>query len=241
MRDKTGAGYGSWMWLVCWALVFGGAWLDDHFRNHWFALVSVLGCVGCFYVRTLEIRHENEKRINVSKYVRMCKCGHELIEHEPGGCLFCDCPGDLEGRLRSLEAANRDLCRELAEVRHQRDYAEQFKAAIWAVTTPCEPDTCILTLKEMGATEAKDRLAPAFLAGAKWWEFESTGATMWQSDQQAVFAEALKRYPFLSLTELVLKRERDELAARLEIALKALRAAQANSRLDSPAQWTVPD
>lgn len=55
--------------------------------------------------------------------------------------------------------------------------------------------------------EAKDRLCHAFLAGAKWWEWEKTNATMWQSDQNEVFAEALNRYPFLSLLERGLRRE----------------------------------
>ncbi len=35
----------------------------------------------------------------------------------------------------------------------------------------------------------------AFLAGAKWWEFHSTGGTMWQSDQKEVWAKACERYP----------------------------------------------
>ncbi len=35
----------------------------------------------------------------------------------------------------------------------------------------------------------------AFVAGAKWQEYEDTGATMWQSDQSRAEAEALRRYP----------------------------------------------
>jgi len=35
----------------------------------------------------------------------------------------------------------------------------------------------------------------AFVAGAKWWEFHSTGATMWQSDVTIAEIEANKRYP----------------------------------------------
>ena len=38
-------------------------------------------------------------------------------------------------------------------------------------------------------------LVEAFLAGAKWWEYESTGATMWGSGQGRVLEEALRRYP----------------------------------------------
>jgi len=33
-----------------------------------------------------------------------------------------------------------------------------------------------------------------FVAGAKWWEFHKTGATMWQSDQRLAEAEASQRY-----------------------------------------------
>ncbi len=35
-------------------------------------------------------------------------------------------------------------------------------------------------------------LCQAFLQGAKFWEFEKTGATMWQSDQFAAFKEAIR-------------------------------------------------
>lgn len=34
----------------------------------------------------------------------------------------------------------------------------------------------------------------AFVAGAQWWEWESRGATMWQSDRNKAEAEATKRY-----------------------------------------------
>lgn len=34
----------------------------------------------------------------------------------------------------------------------------------------------------------------AFLQGAKWWEFKSRGATMWQEDQNDARAEAERRY-----------------------------------------------
>lgn len=35
-----------------------------------------------------------------------------------------------------------------------------------------------------------DAFVRAFVAGAKWWEFEKTGATMWQSDQDRAAAAA---------------------------------------------------
>lgn len=37
-------------------------------------------------------------------------------------------------------------------------------------------------------------LRRAFVAGAKWWEFRSTGATMWSSDRADCEAEAERRY-----------------------------------------------
>jgi hypothetical protein len=42
---------------------------------------------------------------------------------------------------------------------------------------------------------AQTDLRLAFLSGAKWWEHYKTKATMWQSDQNLVWEEALKRYP----------------------------------------------
>src|ERR1700733_9945292 len=55
------------------------------------------------------------------------------------------------------------LNRQLAEARSQRDLAQQFQAAIWKVTNPGEPEQCIKALKELGAQEAMDRCAMAFL------------------------------------------------------------------------------
>jgi hypothetical protein len=39
-----------------------------------------------------------------------------------------------------------------------------------------------------------DELRLAFMHGAKWWEFHSTGGTMWQSDQKLVAEAAERRY-----------------------------------------------
>lgn len=44
---------------------------------------------------------------------------------------------------------------------------------------------------EIGA----DTLRGAFVAGAKWWEWESTKGTMWASDRDKAWAEAENRYP----------------------------------------------
>lgn len=42
---------------------------------------------------------------------------------------------------------------------------------------------------------ARSDIRRAFVEGAKWWEFISTGATMWQSDRNRAEKEASKRYP----------------------------------------------
>jgi hypothetical protein len=62
-------------------------------------------------------------------------------------------------------------------------------------------------VKNTGTTERGDKLLDtvlrsdfdaaireAFCDGARWWEFESTGATMWNGDQQKAYAAADARY-----------------------------------------------
>ena len=44
-------------------------------------------------------------------------------------------------------------------------------------------------------TWPEDDIRRAFVAGAKWWEYHSTGATMWQSDRNLAEEEAERRYP----------------------------------------------
>jgi hypothetical protein len=50
------------------------------------------------------------------------------------------------------------------------------------------------------ARSAEDGLREAFVKGAKWWEFESTKGTMWNSDQHKAWDEAKRRYPDAALT-----------------------------------------
>lgn len=40
----------------------------------------------------------------------------------------------------------------------------------------------------------EDSLQRAFVEGAKWWEFQKTGATMWQEDQGKAEQAAIDRY-----------------------------------------------
>lgn len=62
----------------------------------------------------------------------------------------------------------------------------------------------------------------AFVAGAKWWEFESTGGTMWPSDQAKVCAEAEKQWPYMESFQLnVARSEAQALREALEAVLKS--------------------
>lgn len=47
--------------------------------------------------------------------------------------------------------------------------------------------------KKWRPIESKDALIVAFVQGAKWWEYHSRGATMWQSDQRLAEEEAKRR------------------------------------------------
>jgi hypothetical protein len=49
--------------------------------------------------------------------------------------------------------------------------------------------------------KVSDDVRTAFFKGAKWWEFKSTGGTMWQSDQKLAWEEACKKYPDSALAQ----------------------------------------
>lgn len=42
-------------------------------------------------------------------------------------------------------------------------------------------------------TYTEEELKQAFVQGAKWWEYVSRGATMWQSDQHDAWEEAERK------------------------------------------------
>ena len=46
----------------------------------------------------------------------------------------------------------------------------------------------------MEGTWPENDIRRAFVAGAKWWEYHSTGASMWNSDVDLAEAEAMRRY-----------------------------------------------
>lgn len=51
------------------------------------------------------------------------------------------------------------------------------------------------TLQQLCGTWAHDDLRRAFVAGAKWWEWESRKATMFPSDRDRAETEAERVYP----------------------------------------------
>ena len=74
-----------------------------------------------------------------------------------------------------------------------------------------------LAEKDRKIAELKHALGNAFVDGAKWWEFEKTGGTMWQSDQDKAAKEASKRrMPFRPVLETALEVEIERLKGILK-------------------------
>lgn len=81
--------------------------------------------------------------------------------------------------------------------------------------------------RDARADAAEKATREAFVAGAKWWEFVSTGGTMWGADQHRAHAEAERRFPHAPAPwEIALQKEIDERDA--EIARLRAEVAVAN-------------
>lgn len=65
-------------------------------------------------------------------------------------------------------------------------YGGNYPESDWDTDPEAQPDA-----DEASRFDAA--LVVAFIQGAKWWEHNKTGATMWQSDQNLAEVEALKR------------------------------------------------
>lgn len=74
----------------------------------------------------------------------------------------------------------------------------------------------------------------AFVMGAKWWEYHSTGFTMFGSDRNLAEAEAEKRYPGGTSTDAD---ELETLRVQLDTARLAYHAAYKTLITDNP--WRV--
>lgn len=103
----------------------------------------------------------------------------------------------LSGRAETLQEVARDrtLALTAADRAHLETVAEKLRCEARAVVrgaarhgTPESPvdHRC----PEIG----RHTLHGAFVSGAKWWEFTSTGGTMWASDRDKAWAEAERRY-----------------------------------------------
>jgi hypothetical protein len=62
----------------------------------------------------------------------------------------------------------------------------------WVLYADHEAEVERLAARVTGLEAAQ---AVAFVHGAAWWEFTSTGGTMWQSDRNRAEQEAERRYP----------------------------------------------
>jgi hypothetical protein len=73
-----------------------------------------------------------------------------------------------------------------------------------------------------------DDRAAAFVAGARWWEYHQTGATMWQYDQSLAWKVARDRYPVnvpattMNWLEIIDQRDNHGNLTALALAVDAL-------------------
>lgn len=88
---------------------------------------------------------------------------------------------------RALYAAMEQICQAL-DINLRDAEAEDWRPVVEAIKAWHKSDLV------NGYLPPND-LRRAFVKGAKWWEWVSTDATMWQSDQQRAEEEAEKRYP----------------------------------------------
>lgn len=93
----------------------------------------------------------------------------------------------LAERLRAMDAYLA-VCPAIPRVMRDPIHADLRAAA--AALDAAAPDAHPLT----AGTFPQDGPHRAFVAGAKWWEFAKTGATMWPADVDKAEAEAVRRY-----------------------------------------------
>jgi chromosome segregation ATPase len=65
---------------------------------------------------------------------------------------------ELQQQNSELDATAKEHYRVLMQTRQELCEAQRFIAAIWKVTTPCEPEQAIETLKQMGRDEVKQQI-----------------------------------------------------------------------------------
>ncbi len=76
----------------------------------------------------------------------------------------------------------------LAQINLEKDQEDEMREALQEGCQPVFWGQVDDTMIE--GTWPKNDIRRAFVAGTKWWEFHSTGATMWQSDQRLAEIEA---------------------------------------------------
>lgn len=63
---------------------------------------------------------------------------------------------------------------------------------------------------EARESDAHELARRAFVSGAKWWEWEKTGATMWGSDQAKAWDVAPDKYPYTNPADVQLPQKEGE-------------------------------
>lgn len=96
-------------------------------------------------------------------------------------------PRDAHFGGNSYEAS---LLRNLLAVIHGDGGHYVAEHGIDKATEDAETKVAAALQRQQADADRVDAFVRAFVAGAKWWEFEKTGATMWQSDQDRAAAAA---------------------------------------------------
>lgn len=125
-----------------------------------------------------------------------------------------------------MRVAERDrACLQRDEAREERDaHYQNYKAMMQ------ERDTAKQDAAEL-ARLFKIQSIRSFVAGAAWWEFHQTGATMWASDRDEAWAHAKKRFPFAHVDH----RENDDVLLRFkERGAKYLPQGDGNEERNTP-------
>lgn len=173
-----------------------------------------------FVTRCVECNHE-ELTVNPE-----CSCGcHTPAPQPPPVCCdpsapivkCCVCGADVHTCERTEPVDNDYRC-------PLHGNGVELNAGEWVCSDACGYERMLAGyVARIAALEASN--GNAFVAGAKWWEWQKSNATMWQSDQQSAFEEAKRRgFVFKPILETFFDEKIAALEAQLAEAQETINA-----------------
>lgn len=138
----------------------------------------------------------------------------------PGETAQAITAGLIEKRARYIRQLEEKIARQRVDLRKEKELREAAeKQRSLSLDVNAELRQRIATLEASNGN--------AFLEGAKWWEWQRSNATMFQSDQQAAAEEAKRReYDFRPSMETFLAGKLTEVADELDRTVKRERDGQ---------------